>query len=181
MIDRVGQQLGNYRLLRVLGQGAFATVYLGEHQYLERPAAIKVLHVQMEPEYSTALKRVGIESGLCIVLYLQRTGFPIPKAGEHARSPCSTDNPDEPADICYSARMVASSENATRSSQTRSGDVAVRARPQLRSYGQMGRFDRAQPAQMGQAVRQSWSGRARRLAPSWPHSRFLTRSSPQHS
>jgi hypothetical protein len=23
------------------------------------------------PEYSTALKRVGIESGLCIVLYLQ--------------------------------------------------------------------------------------------------------------
>src|SRR6266496_2017951 len=120
-------------------------------------------------------------AGLCIVLYLQRTGFPIPKAGEHARSPCSTDNPDEPADICYSARMVASSENATRSSQTRSGDVAVRARPQLRSYGQMGRFDRAQPAQMGQAVRQSWSGRARRLAPSWPHSRFLTRSSPQHS
>ena len=50
MADRVGQQLGNYRLLRVLGQGAFAEVYLGEHLYLERPAAIKVLHVQMEPK-----------------------------------------------------------------------------------------------------------------------------------
>src|SRR5437764_8740000 len=50
MADRVGQQLGNYRLLRVIGQGAFAEVYLGEHLYLERPAAIKVLHVQMEPK-----------------------------------------------------------------------------------------------------------------------------------
>src|SRR6266496_1755128 len=49
MVDRVGHQLGNYRLLRLLGQGASAAVYLGEHQYLERPAAIKVLHVQMEP------------------------------------------------------------------------------------------------------------------------------------
>ena len=49
MIDLVGQQLGNYRLLRALGQGAFATVYLGEHQYLERLDAIKVLHVQIEP------------------------------------------------------------------------------------------------------------------------------------
>ncbi len=50
MADRIGQQLGHYRLLRVLGQGAFADVYLAEHQYLERPAAIKVLHVRMEPE-----------------------------------------------------------------------------------------------------------------------------------
>src|SRR5437016_532973 len=50
MADRVGQQLGHYRLLRLLGRGAFAEVYLGEHLYLERPAAIKVLHVQMEPE-----------------------------------------------------------------------------------------------------------------------------------
>src|SRR5216110_3257989 len=49
MTDRVGQQLGNYRLLRMLGQGAYAAVYLAEHQYLERLAAIKVLHVRMEP------------------------------------------------------------------------------------------------------------------------------------
>lgn len=50
MADLVGQQLGNYRLLRQLGSGAFASVYLGEHLYLERPAAVKILYVQMEPK-----------------------------------------------------------------------------------------------------------------------------------
>src|SRR5438045_7030207 len=43
MADRVGQQLGNYRLVRLLGQGGFAEVYLGEHVYLGTPAAIDVL------------------------------------------------------------------------------------------------------------------------------------------
>ena len=43
MPNRVGQQLGNYRLLRLLGKGGFAEVYLGEHIYLTTQAAIKVL------------------------------------------------------------------------------------------------------------------------------------------
>ncbi|TMC24449.1 MAG: serine/threonine protein kinase [Chloroflexi bacterium] len=49
MIDRnrIGQQLGNYRLVRLLGQGGFADVYLGEHVYLKTQAAIKVLHAQI--------------------------------------------------------------------------------------------------------------------------------------
>jgi len=46
MTDRVGQQLGNYRLTRLLGEGGFAHVYLGEHVYLGKQAAIKVLHRQ---------------------------------------------------------------------------------------------------------------------------------------
>ena len=50
MADRVGQQLGNYRLIRLLGQGGFAEVYLGEHIYLDTPAAIKVLHAQLASE-----------------------------------------------------------------------------------------------------------------------------------
>ena len=50
MADREGQQLGNYRLLRLLGQGGFAEVYLGEHIYLETPAAIKVLRTQIASE-----------------------------------------------------------------------------------------------------------------------------------
>lgn len=43
MPDKVGQQLGNYRLIRLLGEGGFASVYLGEHIYLSTQAAIKVL------------------------------------------------------------------------------------------------------------------------------------------
>src|SRR5438876_6185554 len=44
MIDRVGQQLGNYQLVDLLGRGNWATVYLGEHVHLHTRAAIKVLH-----------------------------------------------------------------------------------------------------------------------------------------
>src|SRR6266852_5376304 len=47
MTDRVGQQLGNYRLIRLLGEGGFAEVYLGEHIHLGTQAAIKVLHTQL--------------------------------------------------------------------------------------------------------------------------------------
>src|SRR6202011_2285948 len=47
MADRVGQQLGNYQLLRILGEGGFAEVYLGEHIHLGTQAAIKVLHTQL--------------------------------------------------------------------------------------------------------------------------------------
>jgi eukaryotic-like serine/threonine-protein kinase len=47
MPDRVGQQLGNYQLLRLLGEGGFAEVYLGEHIHLGTQAAVKVLHTQL--------------------------------------------------------------------------------------------------------------------------------------
>ena len=47
MTDRVGQQLGNYRLVRLLGRGGFAEVYLGQHLRLNMQAAIKVLHTQL--------------------------------------------------------------------------------------------------------------------------------------
>jgi eukaryotic-like serine/threonine-protein kinase len=50
MLDRVGQQLGNYRLLRPIGQGGFADVYLGEHVYLNTQAAIKVLQMRLSDE-----------------------------------------------------------------------------------------------------------------------------------
>src|SRR5438270_6014478 len=48
MTDRVGQQLGNYYLIRLLGRGGFAEVYLGEHLRLKTQAAIKVLHTSLE-------------------------------------------------------------------------------------------------------------------------------------
>ena len=47
MTDRIGQQLGNYQLIRLLGEGGFAEVYLGEHIHLGTQAAIKLLHTQL--------------------------------------------------------------------------------------------------------------------------------------
>jgi serine/threonine protein kinase len=44
MVDRIGQQLGSYRLIRLLGRGGFAEVYLGQHVWLNNLAAIKVLN-----------------------------------------------------------------------------------------------------------------------------------------
>ena len=47
MADRVGQQLGSYRLIRLVGQGGFADVYLGEHIHLNTQAAIKILQMRL--------------------------------------------------------------------------------------------------------------------------------------
>lgn len=56
-VGREGQQFGNYRLLRLLGQGGFAEVYLSEHIYLGTQAAIKVLHTQLESEDEDHFRR----------------------------------------------------------------------------------------------------------------------------
>lgn len=50
MADRVGQRLGNYHLLRLLGQGGFAQVYLGEHLRLGTQAAIKLLFTHLSED-----------------------------------------------------------------------------------------------------------------------------------
>lgn len=50
MSDHVGQQLGNYLLISLLGEGGFAEVYLGEHIHLGTQAAIKLLHTQLTSE-----------------------------------------------------------------------------------------------------------------------------------
>jgi serine/threonine protein kinase len=45
--DRFGQQLGNYRIIRPIGHGGFADVYLGEHIYLQTHVAIKLLQMRL--------------------------------------------------------------------------------------------------------------------------------------
>src|SRR5437899_7436946 len=48
--EQVGQQLGNYQVIRLLGQGGFAEVYLAEHLHLGTQAAIKVLTTKLMSE-----------------------------------------------------------------------------------------------------------------------------------
>jgi serine/threonine protein kinase len=50
MVDRINQHLGNYRLIKQLGKGGFATVYLGEHVLLKTQAAIKVFNTPVTDE-----------------------------------------------------------------------------------------------------------------------------------
>ena len=42
-IHLVGEQFGDYRLIRLIGCGGFADVYLGEHYRCKTLAAVKVL------------------------------------------------------------------------------------------------------------------------------------------
>ena len=57
MVNRVGQQLGNYRLIRLLGQGGFAEVYLGQHVRLSSYAAVKVLNTQLAGSDADSFQR----------------------------------------------------------------------------------------------------------------------------
>src|SRR5579859_155151 len=43
MTGRIGQQIGHYRLVKLLGSGGFAEVYQGKHIHIEKDAAIKIL------------------------------------------------------------------------------------------------------------------------------------------
>src|SRR6266566_1945856 len=65
MADLTGHQLGNYRLVRHLGHGGFAEVYLGEHLYLKSEAALKVLRTSpKEEEMQRFLKEAQTLVGL---------------------------------------------------------------------------------------------------------------------
>ena len=51
------QQIGNYRLLKHLGNGGQASVYLGEHLLLKRRSAIKILHTSLNEQDSALFLR----------------------------------------------------------------------------------------------------------------------------
>lgn len=44
MALQAGQSFGNYRIVRLIGEGGFGEVYLAENPLIERRAAVKVLH-----------------------------------------------------------------------------------------------------------------------------------------
>jgi serine/threonine protein kinase len=47
MTDRTMEQIGNYRIIRLIDRGGFARVYLGEHIYLGTQVAIKILNTTL--------------------------------------------------------------------------------------------------------------------------------------
>ena len=55
-IDRLGTQVGNYFLLDILGRGGMGTVYSGEHVYIGKKVAVKVLHARFA-KYEEAIQR----------------------------------------------------------------------------------------------------------------------------
>jgi serine/threonine protein kinase len=55
-----GQLFGNYRLLRVVGQGSSGIVYLGEHVDLKLQAAIKILSPECDTdEFENGIQRIA--------------------------------------------------------------------------------------------------------------------------
>ncbi|QDT96694.1 serine/threonine protein kinase [Gimesia aquarii] len=60
-VNLVGKQLGDFKILRKLGQGGMATVYLAEQVSLKREAAIKVMHDELLSD-ETHLKRFEREA-----------------------------------------------------------------------------------------------------------------------
>lgn len=50
--DLAGREIGDYRVLRLLGSGGMAQVYLAEQQSLGRQVALKVLHAQLANDAS---------------------------------------------------------------------------------------------------------------------------------
>ena len=59
--DLSGRQLGGYRLLRRLGRGAMAEVYLAEQTALRRQVAFKVLHASLSSD-ETYVRRFHLEA-----------------------------------------------------------------------------------------------------------------------
>ncbi len=55
-LARLGATVGNYRLDKILGRGGMGTVYSGEHVYIKKPVAVKVLHPQFA-RYPDAVNR----------------------------------------------------------------------------------------------------------------------------
>ena len=55
-IARLGTSIGNYRLDKILGRGGMGTVYAGEHVYIKKAVAVKVLHPQFA-RYQEAIHR----------------------------------------------------------------------------------------------------------------------------
>ena len=55
-MERIGQTVGSYHVKRILGRGGMGTVYEGEHVYIGKRVALKILHARYA-KYEDAVKR----------------------------------------------------------------------------------------------------------------------------
>ncbi len=55
-IERIDMTVGNYKVKRVLGRGGMGTVFEGEHVYIGKRVALKILHARYA-KYEDAVKR----------------------------------------------------------------------------------------------------------------------------
>ncbi|MEM9489827.1 MAG: serine/threonine protein kinase, partial [Myxococcota bacterium] len=55
-LTRLGTTVGNYHLQRIIGRGGMGTVYSGEHVYIRKKVAVKILHAQFA-RYDEAVTR----------------------------------------------------------------------------------------------------------------------------
>src|SRR5579859_7495057 len=55
MTDRVGQTVGGYRLISLLGEGTFAQVYLGKKEKQNTQVAVKILKARLPNDESSNL------------------------------------------------------------------------------------------------------------------------------
>jgi len=61
-ISRIGQTFGKCKIIAYIGRGGMGTVWLGEHLFLRRRVAIKILHTDMsnDPEEMARFEREAI-------------------------------------------------------------------------------------------------------------------------
>ncbi len=82
---RIGTTVGNYHLDQILGRGGMGTVYSGEHVYIRKQVAVKVLHAQFakfEEAVSRFLREARAASSINHPNIVDVTDFgPMPDGG----------------------------------------------------------------------------------------------------
>ena len=75
--SRIGQTFGKCTILKYIGRGGMGTVWLGEHLFLRRQVAIKILHndLSSDPEEMARFEREAIAAAISSADWKRRSGF----------------------------------------------------------------------------------------------------------
>ncbi len=82
MTIRIGQMLGEYHLVRYLGKGSYAEVFLGEHRYIGTRDAIKVLHTQLIDQEESFIREARQIASLSHPNIVRVRNFAIDRQGD---------------------------------------------------------------------------------------------------